>query len=342
MIAASEEVKQEMETTKLRHRRLQVPRWSIGSLVHSIMLSILVGGWTLWPLRTSQAGVLMANSAVLATQYPAIQRCSGGPPLQWRPHLDVTSKAHLAPIVALATLKHLNLTPIQLTGNAILSQHQHQQQQLVYHPQNVNNVGVNIEATFSIATILKRSVPIDLNAKQNLKLFYRVSASLSTTSALMTLANSNPTSQFSSNHANSSEQTSTSSSGPAQVRQLMQASPRNLEMSQASCALDLSEQELVQKANKIFKLNQSYILFLDQPAATMNLNLNLNHHHHQQQQQQQPMQKLQFLNRRQQQVGAVNRFGGELSLHPFASHELLTNQTSRALRKILCKSCGKF
>lgn len=233
------------------------------------------------------------------------QRCPNGAPVQWRPYLDAASKAHLAPVVAVAALKHLNLTPIQLSvgGDSILTGPQQQQQPIAFHAQNVNNVGVNIEATFAILSVLKRGLPMSLNASQSIKLFYKVSASLSTTSALMTLANSQGGQDASGSRPS---QAPASAHNQHLFRQLMQRQ-------RAPCALELSEHELVRKAGKIFKLNRNYVLFLDQAPS-------------------QPMRG----------GGLARGQPDVVGPHPFATHELMTNQTSRALRKILCKNCGKF
>lgn len=248
------------------------------------------------------------------------QKCLGGAPVQWRPYLDVASKAHLAPVVAIGSLRHLSLTPIPLSSNlgeSLSSSSIQQQQPIAFHAQNINNVGINIEATFSIVNVLKRTIPMNLNASQTIKLFYKVSASLSTTSALMTLANSNAAEQ------NPTAQSSRvllppTGSGISQQHSLRQLVRRE----RALCALDLSEHELEQKASKIFKLNKNYILFLDQvssaPHASWRSQSGL------------------------KPQGAAGLDGVMSQPHPFASHELLTNQTSRALRKILCKNCGKL
>lgn len=248
------------------------------------------------------------------------QRCPGGAPVQWRPYLDAASKAHLAPVVAIGSLRHLNLTPIPLLGNLgePLASSSIQQHPIAFHAQNVNNVGVNIEATFTIVNVLKRTNPTSLNASQTIKLFYKVSASLSTTSALMTLANSNAAEQ------NLTQPARGLAPGAGSGQAQHQASFRQLMRRQrAPCALELSEQELEQKAGKIFKLNKNYILFLDQAGLGAH----------------------KAGSRAQQ---ASSRAAGAStepstsSVYPFASHELLTNQTSRVLRRILCKNCGKL
>lgn len=277
-----------------------------------------------------QTNSLLASSA---TQYPSLQRCSNGAPLQWRPYLDAASKAHLAPGVVLASLQHLNLAPIQLAGG-LAHQQQLAHQQLVYHPQNINNVGVTIEATFVVASVLKKSAQMgQLKPLQTVKLLYKVSASLSTTSALMTLANSNsqPSSGSNSSDSAGGEQNSilNQSQPPVQLKQQLMQRPRASEP--APCAFELSEHDLVRKVDKIFKLNQNYVLFLDQTAGAALAPQRPAAGH----------QQAHRASQGRQQVAA----GGHqpaVSLHPFASHEPLSNETSRALAKILCKGCGKF
>lgn len=276
-----------------------------------------------------------ATPYLTPTQYPSVQRCSSGAPLQWRPYLDAASKAYLAPVVVLGTLKQLNLTPIQLTQQTRQQQHQ-SQQQIAYHPQNINNAGVNIEATFAVSAILKKRLepPMAIKLMQTIKLIYKVSASLSTTHALMKLANSNLLNS-SSNSSNSNE----ANSNLFPLNQSQHQS-REAQIKMPTCALDLSEHELVKKAGKIFKMNKRYVIFLEQSsllsqrhfqqAPSTQLNFNLNQYQNNQ-------------NKKQQQVGAVNSFSltNDLFLHPFATHELLTNRTSRAISKILGQSSGK-
>lgn len=321
-----------------------------------------------------------------------LQKCSNGPPLQWRPYLDAASKAHLAPIVVLGLLQDLNLTPIELTtptnqfqASLLPLNQQQRQQQLAYHPQNINNIGVNIEATFIVTKVLKKSLQTtNLRVAPTIKLIYKVSASLSTTKDLMALINHNnensttTTTDLSSNNNNEQQSTTATSQSlllnnnhlSSNLNQL--ATQRSQQMAAAAtCSLDLSEHELVKKGGKIFKLNQNYVLFLDQDSKFNQQQQQHQQHYHRQTLSPHSMlevqraaafsgdtirnggnYQLQHLNaayRNHLQVGAASPYLTttattihDVSLHPFATHELLTNQTSRALRKILCKDCGKF
>lgn len=320
-------------------KALQLARSLIAGLLSCALIGLESGA--------SQSG---ANSLHFKVQYPTFQRCSGGAPLHWRPHLDAASKAYLAPIVAVASLKHLNLTPIQLTGTSGSQVQNARQAQLVYHPQNVNNEGVNIEATFVILRVLKQSSPVRLEEAQKLKLLYRVSASLSTTTAIMTLANGDIIAANSNN--TSEQQVATSGEFMSHLNSIQnQRQTLNQSKSQKQrtteqplagvCPLDLSEHELAKKVNKIFKMNQNYVLFLEQAFATNQRQQQQQHQQHQQQQQNQQQQ----LRQRQsaQQVAQIKSHPlWDAPLHPFATHELLTNQTYRALREIIIKGRGKF
>lgn len=331
-----------------------------------------------------QVASQQTNSILSTFQYPVIERCTNGAPLQWRPHLDAASKAHLAPVVALGTLRHMNLTPIQLQSHHSGYNSRQQQQALMYHLQSVNNVGVTIEATFSVTNILKRpATMLNLKPLQDVRLIYHISAPLSTTSALMTLANSGNTSTSDSASTGTGTGTGTgtsgrhSASGPQtsgssafQIRGQMLQPNRFTRLggdslSPSPCTLELSEQEFTKKVNKLFKLNQNYIIFLDQSqsqtqalgssriSAPRVLGPNAHyyhrvaqssqqypqvvnqryHNHHSGQQQQQQSTHPQYVEAPALQLA---------SLQPFASHEPLTNQTSRSVSKILCKNCGKY
>lgn len=308
-----------------------------------------------------------------------LQKCSNGPPLQWRSHLDAASKAHLAPIVVLGLLYDLNLNPIELTTptnqfQASLLQplnQQQRQQQLAYHPQNINNIGVNIEATFIVTKILKKSLQTNLKITQTIKLIYKVSASLSTTKDLMTLINHNNENSIKNSTTDEQQAAITSqslllSNNNNHLSYLNQLANQRSQQMAATCSLDLSEHELVKKGEKIFKLNQNYVLFLDQQQNSLLNHHQLQQHYHRQTQPHSMLEvqraaafsggdnrnggnyQLQHLNTafKNLQVGAASPYlvttTLDVSLHPFATHELLTNQTSRALRKILCKNCGKF
>lgn len=300
-----------------------------GSKLTMFVLSLSVS-CCIWQLITgvgAQAGPVWSVSA------GSSQRCSSGPPLQWRPHLDAPSKAHLAPAVALGTLLRVQTAPIQLNGGAAQTAMQQPLSSLAYHPQNINNVGFYIEATFLIKNLIKRTggQPSHLRANQTVKLFYKISASLATTNTLMNLVNSNRLNQRSVSVGGHSELAGSNALqqpfgfGP-HVRQLTQA-----RQPQVPCAYELSEQDM-RKASKMFQNGESYILFLDQssPGAAPSQPALVN------------------ANRLQQQVGAMQAHLHQLSaqegsaVQPFAPHEPLSNETSRAIRKILCKSCGKF
>lgn len=280
----------------------------------------------------AQAGPVWSASAGSSHQQLGGQRCSSGPPLQWRPHLDAASKAHLAPVVALGTLLRVQTAPIQLNGGAAQTTMQQPLSSLAYHPQNINNVGFYIEATFSIKNLIKRTggQTNHLRANQTVKLFYKISASLATTNTLMNVVNSNRLNQRSVG-GHPELQTAGAASNALQqpfnlgphVRQLTQA-----RQPQVPCAYELSEQDM-RKASKMFQNGDNYILFLDQSSHAAPHS--------------QPA--LVNANRFQQQVGATQAHlqqDGSSSMQPFAPHEPLSNETSRAIRKILCKSCGKF
>lgn len=274
------------------------------------------------------------------------ERCTNGPPLQWRPHLDVAGKAHLAPIVALGSLEKIRIVPIQL-GNSQIA--------LSNLQQHVNNVGVNIEATFRVANILKKRVQTSLNLRQTIKLVYRVSASLSTTSALSSLISN---AGNSSNQLGSEQQVSNSVEYQhrKELQQLLARQQAAANQPEVACALELSENELVKKAERMFKINQNYILFLDQRTASVQAPVGPG-----QQPQRFSMSPTSYNANKQQQVGAASLHVSNLATirptqwaqqpaelqqqtfwpHPFATHEPLTNQTGRTLRKILYKKWGK-
>lgn len=261
------------------------------------------------------------------------QQCPSGAPLQWRPYLDASSKAYLAPAVVIATLKEFSLSPIQLNSplqnyhhhqQQQQHQQQHQQQQTTYHPQDINNAGVNIYATFNRLSVHKSRLA---NISSTIRLVYRVSASLSTTTDLMQLAKSNTLSPASSLIQTPTTNSATIVQNRFGQRLQLQAvggklAPSAVDVTLADqqqhvCALELGEQELEKKVNKLFKKNQNYILFLDQKQHQQQQSSSAHQYHYQQQQQQQSF------------------------YYPFATHEPLNNQTSRALRRILCKKCGK-
>lgn len=242
------------------------------------------------------------------------QHCRIGAPPQWRSYLDAASKSYLAPAVSLATLKHFTLAPLQLAGSPGATQLAGPRQQ-PFHAQNVNNVGALIEATFQITRVLKRTRLMDLRPGQLVKLHYKVSASLSTTSDIIALANSG-------------EQQAANWSAPTGA---------SLQSDERPCALELTEAEL-RRGGKLFRVNQDYVLFLDQlvsvrrgPAARV-------------QQQQATSATLFALHGGQRQPvrGTESIWQPNISWHPFASHEILANQTSRLIHRILCKNCGKF
>lgn len=244
------------------------------------------------------------------------EKCRLGAPIQWRQHLDASSKAYLSPIVVWATLKNVSTVPIQLIGH---NQHvlSGPASSLQFHAQNVNSDGIHIEATFQLVQVIKkpRSVQVaSLRRAQTIKLLYKVSASLSTTNLIMTLAN---------NHNQSS---------PRQINVIN----HHLSGQQANplCALELSESELIKMGSKLFKINQDYVLFLDQQPALTTTSLTplakqrkfaLNKQQSQQQQQHQQV--------------SLDQEG---QLNSFALHEAVNNQTSRAIHRVLnCKTCGK-
>lgn len=293
------------------------------------------------PLPAQSApGAPTALPSGAAAPAPSAERCRIGAPLQWRPHLDAASKAHLAPAVALARLAQFNLAPIQLAASTSSGQPSAQatvgrfESPLSFHAQSINNVGVLIEATFQVSSVLKRAHKmVELSRGQMVRLHYRVSASLSTTSDIISLESGG---------------NSTSGSGrPDSVARLSSASGRKHLMQRARmeelCALELSEHELVKKGSNLFKVGQDYVLFLDQlttiskPPTRMHL---LGHS------QAPSRHQATRFHAAQQQHPATSTsevfWSYEVSLHPFASHEPLSNQTSRSIHRILCRNCGKF
>lgn len=316
-----------------------------------VALLVMISCQTSVSIRMDQQQQQHTNSILSTFQYPSLERCTSGAPPQWRKHLDAASKAHLAPVVALGTLRHLNLTPIQLQSHQGSYSSRLPQQVLVYHLQNIHNAGVTIEATFTVSNIFKKPATMNnLKPMQDVRLFYHVGASLSTTSKLITLANS----------GNSTG--SLRGSSALQVRgQLMHPSRLmrlNGDSSLAPCALELSENELVKRVNKLFKLDQNYIIFLDQYQASQIPNQLAisrsnpsSHSFHHKLPQAPPIQPYQPGLYRAQHPYQTNPLSPQKadplaldlgSLHPFASHELLTNQTSRSVSRILCKDCGKY
>lgn len=303
------------------------------AILHSILI-LMVASNTIDCLTKNSLPRNFQNYYSTPASPTLVDNCPNGPPLQWRPHLDASSKALLAPIVVIGSLKNITFNDIQLTSSSGSSASSRQQ----IPAQSVNNLGTNIEALFSIIQVLKRPslIGIPLKANNQIKLVYRVSPSLSTTNALQSLietfanqtgSSSEPTQQLNSQQIKFSSRFH-STRLPAQEHQ---------QQSMAPCALELSEQELVKKANKLFKLNQRYVLYLNQQQSG-----------------------------EQRQVAspaALKRPPGRQSIHqpaswpvqspepnqiinnnypyPFATHEQLTNKTSKALFKILCRNCGK-
>ena len=246
------------------------------------------------------------------------ERCrSSGPPPQWRPHLDAASKAYLAPAIAIATLKQCNFAPIQLGGRTSA---QAAEQPLAFHAQNINNNGVNIEVTFKVHQQIKAAdKSLVLLRNSTIKLVYRVSASLSTTSDIIALANSVSASQVSGQQqALKLLPAETLHSAGGRAPQLAQRASSGENQLAAGCALELSESELVKKGGKLFKLGQDYVVFLDR---------------------QQPLGRLAQSSQRQQ---AVGRQFAQLQPHAFATHEPLSNQTGRSINRTLCRNCGKL
>lgn len=299
-----------------------------------------------------------AQHQQLATHHQ--ERCKIGAPLQWRPYLDASSKAYLAPAVALASLEHFALAPIQLASSASSSslsspssssslssltgrplkslqlaaaaaanlRQLQPQASLVQHAQSVNNEGVLIEATFKVRTVLRRPArsglpfqipgPVDqLRPGRLISLHYRVSPSLATSGDILALASS------------SLEQ------------QVNQSRPFNggfrRQTGGGECALELSENELTKKGADLFKVGRDYVLFVE-PApistAASGINLarklpNTNSRHQQHQ---------------QQHVGTfiTNLMDHQDQWHAFATHEPVSNQTSRSVNRVLCKNCGKY
>lgn len=285
------------------------------------------------------------SNSLLATQNQTPQRCPVSVPPQWRPHLDAASKAHLAPGVALASLKHLNIVPIQVSGG-LLSQQAAPTQPIAYHPQNINNAGVTIEATFTVTAVIKRSSPsMMLQPNQTVKLLYRVSAALSTMNFSLPIgaSGSNPSYAPTSNKYGLPQMKNTSKQQQGAGKRLTPTTLLRAASAdqQQVCAFDLSEHELAKEAKKMFKVNKNYILFLDQtPAAAQTLVAN-------NQRLKQLVAPAAMLAGVPQTTAPQKAMDAESAQHqqhlyPMATHTPLTNQTSRALSKILCKNCGKF
>lgn len=325
---------------------------------------------------------VLATSSSSHLSAPAHQCPSGAPP-QWRHHMDIASKAHLAPLVALGSLRHLRLTPIQLHHGAVAAaaavaggQHQqalrhHAPQQvqsaestLAQHAQNVNNEGVIIEATFQIIKVIKRAQasPSVVRPMEELRLAYKVSASLSTNATLLSAATA-PAALYSARMSHASDAAAATrrqvQAPRAQLRTLTSAFEAQQDHVN-ECALELSELELERQVSKIFKLNQTYVLFLDvfarapQQAAYIPLQpLQLSPSQQQRHnsyaapnQQQQHQLLLPQLHQRRvvsAQLAPIalvpTAAPVQWSVHAFATHEPLTNGTSRALKRVLC--CGK-
>jgi hypothetical protein len=227
------------------------------------------------------------------------ERCKTGAPLQWRPYLDATSKAYLAPVVALASLERFTLSPIQLAGprspkTPASDPRLHPlQASLVQHAQSVNNAGVLIEATFQVRKVLRRPLRgADLGPGRLVSLLYKVSASLATTSDMIALANSMEQANQSRVHREATRQ------------------PTGGE-----CPLELTEKELSKRGGDLFKMGRDYVLFVEPTLSGLRRLTSA---------------------RQQQQQQQVEQWW-----HAFASHEPVTNQTTRSVNRVLCKNCGK-
>lgn len=316
---------------------------------------------SVWPSQVPTHHSLSGSVAVNS------QRCSSGPPLQWRPHLDAPSKAYLAPVVALGTLIKVQIVPIGLNGAATKATLQ-QQLSLAYHPQNINNVGFYIEATFLIKNLIKKAShqTTNITTNQIVKLHYKISASLATTNALMTLVNSNRLNQRTAGFGSPDLQVMGGvnlldqpmfnvGSGSQQQQQLLRQQLQQLRQVQVHappCAYELSEQDM-RKANKMFQNQQNYILFLDQstqittmgaiPAVNNNAlsqQAIINSNWHKPQANGPQVHLYHPQSNHLSKAATTPRH--DLSVQPFAPHEPVSNQTSRAIRKILFKDCGKF
>lgn len=277
-----------------------------------------------------------------------LDRCPSGAPPQWRPFLDAPSKAHLAPCVVFATLRQINITTIQLAsmaGGPSSAAHLRQAPANTFNPQNVNQVGVNIETTFEISRVLKNSIrQLSLRMSQTVRLMFRVSGSLATTNALMNLTDASANN----NHNNNNFATISPQQAQYASEWMTPVAPA------PSCAFELANEEELFGARKsdspsLFRTGKEYVLFLDQsttsgsgmqsPVAGVRnqwqyeLAAPSRSSRHQRQQQQMDLQQS-SRHLTQQQLSS--------SVHAFVAHEPLSTATSRAIYKILCKGCGKF
>lgn len=221
------------------------------------------------------ASVRNQMQSLASFSLPALERCPSGAPAQWRPHLDAASKAHLAPIVALASLRQLQLLGSGSAHNELL----------FYQLQNnINNPGLTIEATFSITSILKRpqAPPFARAAPQpgqpkmppEVRLYYHVVGpnSMASLHSLLQLANQTSSSPASKSNGASGRgqlgqlraKTGYGSQARTVNRSLAKAIGDQLASGVLSCALELSDNELNKKLARLFKLDQNYILYLDQ------------------------------------------------------------------------------
>jgi hypothetical protein len=259
----------------------------------------------------------------------------GGAPIQWRPYLDASSKAYLAPVVALAVLERYTLAPIQLQAGSVRSvkgpggqsvmvaagELRSQQPTLTQHAQSVNNEGLLIEATFQLRTVLRRPAKsaADLQPGRLLSLSYKVSASLATTSELvMALANQQQQQPEQANQTTATKQQQQQQ--PAWPR-LAPARPVS-----ARCALELTEAELTKKGGDLFKVGRDYVLFVEPAASVPSMR--------------KPYPAAASTSKQQQQQ--VASLPHEQRWLPFASHEPVSNQTSRSVNRVLCKNCGEY
>lgn len=333
----------------------------------------------------------------LITTYPALERCPNGTPFQWRSHMDAPSKAHLAPIVALGYLRHFNLKPIQMVQQnnaASLTAHkeaaQQQQQQILQQAslqttttgqpnqalhqllQNVNNVGIIIEATFVMTSILKRpaftTTNLNINSQQANKLAQQTSSTTTTTSRLppvpsevrlqyhLTSSVQAAASALLMQFANQTSATATTTTTTADSRSTTRALNNNLDFvmsdqlqSDQACSLELNGINSELELTRLFRLHQNYILYLDQsvgPKASVNrINSSLGATSSMQSKY---TARAAAYNQPQQDVSMaahVHSYSGlassKFGLFPFAAHELLDKQTSKSVSKILCKNCGK-
>lgn len=222
--------------------------------------------------------------------------CPSGPPPQWRPHLDMSSKAHLAPVIVIGKLEHLNMQSVsvhQSGSSSILSSSLVHLQPATADAaiNSINNNGFHIEASFKVLHVIKNSLANDNSAKllatsngfvstnpgyektlavnDSLMLAYKVSESLSTTNTLMTLAHSNDTcaekQQDQSNYplpAVNQKWHYGATNSYASASYKSQVASRN-------CALELGEKEFVRRATQLFCLNQEYILFLSASSSSL-------------------------------------------------------------------------